>query len=114
MKINWKQKLSSRKFWLAAGSMVVTIMGAFGISESVIANILKILVGLVNVMVYITKQADIDYRQLTFDERIEKHKLNLAHELIKDDDNILADDCNECDNCFDCRREDERDGEDNV
>lgn len=30
MKINWKQKLSSRKFWAAVAGVVVSIMIIFG------------------------------------------------------------------------------------
>ena len=34
MKINWKQKLTSRKFWSAVVGFVVPILLAFGVSDS--------------------------------------------------------------------------------
>lgn len=34
MKINWKQKLSSRKFWAAVSGVVISIMIIFGADSS--------------------------------------------------------------------------------
>ncbi len=34
MKINWKQKLTSRKFWIALIGFITPLLIAFGVSES--------------------------------------------------------------------------------
>ena len=44
-KINWKQKLSSRKFWAGLAGAVTMLLGIFGVSESTVAQISEIIVG---------------------------------------------------------------------
>ena len=34
MKINWKRKLSSRKFWAAVSGVIISVMVAFGADAS--------------------------------------------------------------------------------
>ena len=39
MKIDWKSKLSSRKFWALVAAMVVSCLTAFGAGENVIVQV---------------------------------------------------------------------------
>ena len=41
MKINWKQKLSSRKFWVAVAGWVTSLLTAFNVTDNIIAQVLK-------------------------------------------------------------------------
>lgn len=59
-KINWKQKLSSRKFWAGVASAVTMFLGIFGISEDLIANIAAIIVGAGGVIVSVLGETAVD------------------------------------------------------
>ena len=59
-KINWKQKLSSRKFWAGVASAVTMFLGIFGISEDLIANIAAIIVGAGGVIVSVLSETAVD------------------------------------------------------
>ena len=39
MKINWKQKLTSRKFWAAVVTFVTTVLVAFGVPDLTIEQV---------------------------------------------------------------------------
>lgn len=60
MKINWKQKLTSRKFWAAVIGFVTPIMLAFGISESVTAQVTAIITSGAAVVAYIIGEGFVD------------------------------------------------------
>lgn len=53
MQINWKQKLTSRKFWVAVVGFITPIMLAFGVSESVTAQVTAIITSGAAVVAYI-------------------------------------------------------------
>lgn len=59
-KVNWKQKLSSRKFWAALVGVVTAIGAAFGVADSVITQIVAIVSGIGVLAVYILAEAKID------------------------------------------------------
>ena len=59
-KINWKQKLSSRKFWAGVAGAVTMFLGIFGISEDLIANIAAIIVGAGGVIVSVLGETAVD------------------------------------------------------
>ena len=42
-KINWKQKLSSRKFWAMLGGQVTAVLTAFNANESLVLQITAII-----------------------------------------------------------------------
>jgi hypothetical protein len=44
--INWKQKLSSRKFWACVAGWVTSLLTAFHVTESVIAQVTLIVVNM--------------------------------------------------------------------
>lgn len=43
MKINWKQKLTSRKFWAAVVGFVTALLVAFGVSDLEIEQVVAII-----------------------------------------------------------------------
>jgi hypothetical protein len=59
-KIDWKRKLSSRKFWAAIVAFVSANAGAFGISEPVVAKVILIVSGIGALAVYMLAEAHAD------------------------------------------------------
>lgn len=59
-KINWKQKLSSRKLWIAVIGVVVGLAAAFGIEENDYAQIAGIITSAVSVVTYVFGEAKVD------------------------------------------------------
>lgn len=59
-KINWKQKLSSRKLWAALVGVVVGAAMAFGMDESEWTEVAGIITSLVSVVAYIFGEAKVD------------------------------------------------------
>ncbi|GHV18932.1 hypothetical protein FACS18949_15230 [Clostridia bacterium] len=51
-KINWKQKLSSRKFWAAVAAWLTANGAAFGLTEGITAKIVLIVTGIGALCVY--------------------------------------------------------------
>jgi uncharacterized membrane protein len=60
MKIDWKRKFSSRKFWMALVGFVTPLLLAFGMSESETAEIAAIIIAGANVIIYVLAEASID------------------------------------------------------
>jgi hypothetical protein len=52
MKIDWKRKLSSRKFWSAAAAWLTSLLTAFNVTENVIAQAGIIMAGIGSLCVY--------------------------------------------------------------
>jgi len=59
-KINWKQKLSSRKLWAAIAGLAVGIAAAFGLTENDWAQIAGIVTSAISVVSYIFGESEID------------------------------------------------------
>lgn len=53
MNIDWKRKLTSRKFWLAIASFVSMLIVAFGGSEEVAAQVTALIIAGATVVAYI-------------------------------------------------------------
>lgn len=60
MKINWKQKLSSRKFWAAVISFFTAILVAFGISDITIEQIIAVIAATGTLITYIVCESRVD------------------------------------------------------
>lgn len=60
MKINWKQKLTSRKFWAALVGFIMPLLLAFGVSESAATQIVGIITSGASVIAYIVGEGMID------------------------------------------------------
>jgi hypothetical protein len=60
MNINWKQKLSSRKFWAAVAAWVTSLLTAFNVSGGVAAQAGIVVTGIGSLCVYILAEGMAD------------------------------------------------------
>lgn len=60
MKINWKQKLTSRKFWAAVATFVTTILVAFGVPDITIEQIAAVITAGSAMIAYIIGEGLVD------------------------------------------------------
>ena len=58
--INWKQKLSSRKFWTAIIGFITTVLIIFGINELIIEQVIAIISAVALLITYILTEGWID------------------------------------------------------
>ena len=59
-KIDWKQKLSSRKFWMAIVNFVTNIMIAMNVSDNEIAQITAIILAGGGLIAYVFAEGWVD------------------------------------------------------
>ena len=59
-KINWKQKLSSRKFWMAIVNFVTNIMIAMNVPDNEIAQITAIILAGGGLIAYVFAEGWVD------------------------------------------------------
>ena len=59
-KINWKQKLTSRKFWAAVVTFVTTVLVAFGVPDLTIEQVTAIITAGASMIVYIIGEGLVD------------------------------------------------------
>lgn len=60
MKINWKQKLTSRKFWSAVAGFIVPLLLAFGVSDSNITQVTALIMSGGSLIAYILGEGMVD------------------------------------------------------
>lgn len=60
MKIDWKAKLTSRKFWLALVGFVTPIILAFGASQEVATEVTAIIMAGASLVAYIVGEGLVD------------------------------------------------------
>jgi lipoprotein signal peptidase len=60
MKIDWKRKLSSRKFWAAIAAFISAHGAAFGLAENTTARVICIVSGIGALCVYMLAEAKAD------------------------------------------------------
>ena len=60
MNIDWKQKLTSRKFWAAVVGFVTPLLIAFGVSESVVTEVTGIIMAGASLVAYIIAEGLVD------------------------------------------------------
>lgn len=65
MSINWKQKLTSRKFWTAIVGFVTPMLLAFGAAESDVTQIVAIIMAGADVVAYIVAEGLVDAKRTT-------------------------------------------------
>ena len=58
--IDWKRKLTSRKFWMAIVTFITPLMLAFGVTESDAAQVTAIIMAGADVMAYIIAEGMVD------------------------------------------------------
>lgn len=64
MNINWKKKLTSRKFWLAIIGFVSPLLVAFGVTESDAAEVTGIIMSGATCIAYILGEGIVDAEQI--------------------------------------------------
>lgn len=64
MKINWKQKLSSRKFWALVAALVLSILVFFNASDNVVTQVGSIVTAFGSVCVYTLAEASVDKKRI--------------------------------------------------
>ena len=65
MNINWKQKLTSRKFWVALVAFITPLMLAFGMAEDSVTQIVAIIMAGADVVAYIIAEGMVDANRTT-------------------------------------------------
>ena len=60
MKIDWKAKLTSRKFWAAVVGFVTPLLLAFGTSEAIVAEVTSIIMSGATLIAYIIAEGLVD------------------------------------------------------
>ena len=60
MKINWKQKLTSRKLWAAIAGVVTGLAMVFGLDEGTMSTVSGAVVSVASVVTYIITEGKID------------------------------------------------------
>ena len=58
--INWKSKLTSRKFWMAVVAFITPLLLSFGLSESTVTQIVAIIMAGADVLAYIIAEGMVD------------------------------------------------------
>ncbi len=58
--IDWKRKLSSRKFWAAMAGIVTGLAMVFGLDESTISSVAGAVVSVASVVSYIIAEGKVD------------------------------------------------------
>lgn len=61
--IDWKKKLTSRKFWMAVVAFITPLLLAFGVSENEVAQIVAIVMAGADVVAYIIAEGLVDAGQ---------------------------------------------------
>ena len=64
MNINWKQKLTSRKFWAAIVGFVTPMLLAFGMAEDNVTQIVAIIMAGADVVAYIIAEGLVDANRI--------------------------------------------------
>ena len=60
MSIDWKRKLTSRKFWVAVVAFITPLMLAFGMAEDNVTQIVAIIMAGADVLAYIIAEGMVD------------------------------------------------------
>ncbi len=75
MKINWKQKLTSRKFWAAVITFVTSLLVAFGVSDLTIEQVIAVISAGSVMIAYIIGEGLVDAA------RVEKENNNESEDV---------------------------------
>lgn len=60
MKINWKQKLTSRKFWVALIGFITALLIAFGVDNLTIEQVVALITAASTLIAYIIGEGIVD------------------------------------------------------
>lgn len=62
--IDWKAKLTSRKFWIAVVGFISPLLLTFGVSENVVTQVVALIMAGADVVVYILAEGMTDVASL--------------------------------------------------
>ena len=74
MKINWKQKLTSRKFWAAIIGFITAILVAFGVNDLTIEQIVALIAAASTLIAYIIGEGMVDAARLKTEGKDENNE----------------------------------------
>ena len=60
MAIDWKKKLTSRKFWMAVVAFITPLLLAFGVAEDAVTQVVAIIMAGADVVAYIIAEGLVD------------------------------------------------------
>ena len=60
MNIDWKRKLTSRKFWMAVVAFITPLLLAFGVTEDSVTQVTAIIIAGADVLAYILAEGMVD------------------------------------------------------
>jgi hypothetical protein len=60
MTIDWKRKLTSRKFWMALVAFITPLLLAFGVTEDSVTQVTAIIIAGADVLAYILAEGMVD------------------------------------------------------
>lgn len=64
-KVNWKQKLTSRKFWAAVIGFVTAILVAFGVNDLTIEQVVAMITAASTLIAYIIGEGMVDAARIS-------------------------------------------------
>ena len=70
-KINWKQKMSSRKFWVAVVGLVGVMGGVFGLSDGSLEQATTIIMSFGALIAYVLGESWVDAKRVIVVEEAE-------------------------------------------
>ena len=74
MKINWKQKLTSRKMWAAVITFITSILVAFGVPDLTIEQVSAVIMGGATMIAYIIGEGLVDSARVGKDSKNESEE----------------------------------------
>jgi uncharacterized membrane protein len=72
VKINWKQKLTSRKFWAAVVSFVTTILIVLNYSEMEVEQVAGLITATASLIAYIIGEGMVDAKRVEVEKEDER------------------------------------------
>lgn len=72
MKINWKQKLTSRKFWAAVITFITALLVALGVNELTVEQIIAVVTAASAMIAYIIGEGMVDAARIESENTNEK------------------------------------------
>lgn len=58
--IDWKKKLTSRKFWMAVVAFITPLLLAFGVAEDAVTQVVAIIIAGADVVAYVIAEGLVD------------------------------------------------------
>ena len=80
MKIDWKAKLASRKFWAAVGGFVTAVLLAFNVGNLAVEQVAAIIAALGVLVAYILGESYVDGKNI--DAEMYKELVDINKQLI--------------------------------